>query len=419
MSITKTIIDGYYKENVLSWKIRDYLNKNPFFKGIIIKDCFNNIHIKEREYIPQLFGNSLVFISSSSFQQNNIVIGQRIRKYILTVLQDIIINIKKINNIQNIFLTCVGGESYFYGLLSNFDSIYHITNNSSIHKDSEFNKEIYKKEKKTVLNNLVDYNDNIYFPDNSFYCVINLSSLNTNLVTVINNHYFKKIVIISCNHKDFWKKIGYLTRYKLVERKKFVDYETGYFITVNTFINKDYYISLGYNCSVAYNLRNLNLRLNSYPFDWSRITSNQLLQVLNNNFKDYNKLEIKKYSEEHPNLTNKKEEGGSLILLNSYGITFAHEVIEQSSLNEFQEKLDKRLTRLKNKIFPTFVRLEKDKINIKRYEEIIIKLSDYFDYFEFILISKDDPKICKIKHIKLDSEYLDWKYSNFDWKKIV
>ena len=82
----------------------------------------------------------------------------------------------------------------------------------------------------------------------------------------------------------------------------------------------DYYISLGSNCSVSYQLQKRKLKIKSFPFDWSKISITQLLSVLENNFDDYvESLSIKKLSFEHCcSNTNY-----SLILKNKYNNTLA------------------------------------------------------------------------------------------------
>ena len=52
------------------------------------------------------------------------------------------------------------------------------------------------------------------------------------------------------------------------------------------------YISLGGNCSVAFQLNRLKLRKKSYPFDWAKISLNQLLRVLENNFEDFEDIKL-------------------------------------------------------------------------------------------------------------------------------
>ena len=59
-------------------------------------------------------------------------------------------------------------------------------------------------------------------------------------------------------------------------------------------------ISLGGNCSITYQLIKLNLRSEAYPFDWTKISINQLINVLENNFNGYSEtLEIKYMSDKH------------------------------------------------------------------------------------------------------------------------
>ena len=88
------------------------------------------------------------------------------------------------------------------------------------------------------------------------------------------------------------------------------------------------FISLGGNCSVAYHLNDFALRDEAYPFDWCDIKINQLIKVLDDNFKDYNNLKIKKLSENHLN----EKEKSTYILNNDYNIKFAHEVLDNNKL---------------------------------------------------------------------------------------
>ena len=53
-------------------------------------------------------------------------------------------------------------------------------------------------------------------------------------------------------------------------------------------------ISLGGNCSVAYQLRKFNINNISYPFDWCKLTIKNLIKVLENNFENYHNIKFKK-----------------------------------------------------------------------------------------------------------------------------
>jgi hypothetical protein len=190
--------------------------------AFIIYDYRNRISFNPlRKYIPQYFLNNIVFISATSFQQNHRILRSKIRNYVSNSIIDC-----------GDTITCIGGESYLFGLFS-FTNVYHYSNSESIYDDLEFNNKFYKKD---IYNNLINYNlyDN-YFCDNNV-CIINLSKLYEKMLYELNKKIYKKIIIINCNHNDFWKKIKLLNNYKLFSRKQFICEKLKYFITVNIFI---------------------------------------------------------------------------------------------------------------------------------------------------------------------------------------
>ncbi len=221
MSILSRInINSTDSHKLATIPIQLYLSNNPTFSGYIYTDCYENVHIDNKKYVPQLFNNNIVFISTDSFQQNHKILSIKIRKYINSLLCDNI--------------TCFGGESYLYALINkNIKDIYHYTNSKSIYNDCIFNQRIYGKYK-NITNNLVNYNTIIPIHKTTT-CLINLSCLNSNLIKQINKIDYNHIIIINCHHDDFWKKTKSLTNYKLVLRKKFICNKLGYFITVNLF----------------------------------------------------------------------------------------------------------------------------------------------------------------------------------------
>jgi hypothetical protein len=202
------------------------LNKYSTDNGFVIYDYKNRLYNdNKKKYIPQLFNNNIIFISAQSFQQTHKILSKNIRKFVLSE-----INKSNTNNI-----TCIGGESYIYGILSNYENIFHYTNCLYIYNDLEYNNTIYRK---NIENNVINYNSfNNYFSNNNI-CVINLSKLYLRLLENINNKRFTKIIIINCNHNDFWNKIKILKNYKLVKREQFICEKLKYFITVNIFIYK-------------------------------------------------------------------------------------------------------------------------------------------------------------------------------------
>jgi hypothetical protein len=402
--LQKIVIDTTTNYNYVSKEIKEYIKKNINFRGLIIVDYYGKININDNNYIPQEFNNNIVFISSKSFQQNHIILSKQIRRYVSNIIK----------NYKN--LLCIGGESYLYGLTSNIFNLFNITNNKYIYNDIIFNTNYYKSNR-NIISSLVDYNN--YIPQEFNNCIINISTLNYNLITNINNlSNLNTIIIISCHHDDFWKKIKLLTNYKLISRKKFICYNLRYFITVNILIRKPTFVSLGYNCSVAWNLNKLNIRKDSYPFDWSDISLSKLINVLSNNFVDYEKIEIIKLSEKFKYFGEFEKDIPTFILKNKYNIKFAHEVISKIELSEFSNKLLERIKKFKKLINPIFIRIEKD--NINDYNELSLQLDKYFDNYKLIIISK--TKLTKYnsiyKHITFN-DYVDWQYSNLNWSEII
>ena len=183
------------------------------------------------------------------------------------------------------------------------------------------------------------------------------------------------------------------------------------------------FISLGGNCSIAYQLNKYDLRTHAYPFDWCKINSKQLLQVLKSNFKNFSILEFKKYSENHKLIADGtiNINQGSVILKNKYNIQFAHELKRDDEILEYQNKLSNRIHRFNTLKIPTFIRIETENLNndkIKIYQNIEIELSKYFDNYKLILISKFKYESEKIVWYPLEFTS-DWTYSNLDWETIL
>lgn len=405
MVLIKTCITkNYNKFDILHNDIKKWLEKRPTFEGLIIRNNFGNIYSNNQTFIPHEFNGEIVFISAKSFIQNNYKLGKFIRKYVSQFLYDIS------------SVVCFGGESYLYALTNNnVKHVCHYTNSNSIFRDFIYNIKVKMKHFSNVDNNLINYNK-LFFVPNYECCILNLSKLNIHVIEEINKISFNKIIIINCHHDDFWNKTKRLTNYKLTCRKKFICNDLKYFITVNVFYRKNLFISLGANCSVAYNLNKCGMRTKAYPFDWSNVKINQLIHVLQTNFFDYNCVEIKKLSAVHPNFKTKALE--SYIVKNNYGITFAHELSNVNELIEFKTKLIRRINRFRNLNNPIFVRLEMGKVNIELYNTLYSLLSLYFEKFKLVVITKDKLYHSNIIFIQNKCEFIDWKYSNFNWRQL-
>lgn len=199
-------------------EIQKYVWKNNY-RGFIMCNASGQIITNPTtKYLHQKFIDSDVFISAQSFQQNNLVLGNKIRKHVS----------KLISGLSE--LVCIGGESYLYGLTQQIPVIYTYTNSPHIYSDILYNETFYKK----LINsntNLCDYNK-LQQLVQSETCLINLSNLNAKLLNIINISNYNKIIIINCHHEDFWKKIKLLSQYKIKQRKQFVSCSLGYFIAV-------------------------------------------------------------------------------------------------------------------------------------------------------------------------------------------
>lgn len=185
----------------------------------------------------------------------------------------------------------------------------------------------------------------------------------------------------------------------------------------------NHFISLGGSCAVAFQLNNLNLRSISYPFDWCKITIKQLNSVLENDFKYFNELNIKKLSTNHSSIDN--IHSSSYLLENKYKCKFAHELVNLDNLPRFQDKLLKRIHKFRNLKNPTFIRFENSKF-YNNYQldlqKLISNLKSIFNQFKLILIVPNQYKIIKIKYIHkiiyFNQFDHDWKYNKIKWDLI-
>ena len=217
-------------ENIYCRQLIDHIHNNIVEPDTVLTMDYRNIVRREMFplvlRIPKLFIKSIIFISNSSFQQNHKILSKYIHKYVSSLLTDY----------SNII--AIGGESYMYCInsLTMYDNIYHYTNSVAIYNDVEYNDRTNK-----IINNLVDYNKlkkSDFVVNFNTTCLINLSSLNKNLIMILNTLILRKIIIISCDHVNFWKKCKLLNNYKLIHRKKIICYKMYYFITINLFENK-------------------------------------------------------------------------------------------------------------------------------------------------------------------------------------
>lgn len=148
---------------------------------------------------------------------------------------------------------------------------------------------------------------------------------------------------------------------------------------------KKIYIPLGSNCSVAKQLQTHKLRYCSLPFDWCKLDINKLINVLQNNFIDFEKLEYIKSSNNHNILDEDNFEfipnTSSLLLKNIYGIKFAHLISKNNpkQIKELEYKFLKRINKFKSILAndsnkKIFIRIELSLIKPETYIKKLFKL---------------------------------------------
>jgi hypothetical protein len=184
------------------------------------------------------------------------------------------------------------------------------------------------------------------------------------------------------------------------------------------------HIPLGSNCAPTYHLERLGLRKCAYPFDWSKISLCQLINVLEDKFENYSNLSLGTFSNSHK----------SLVLSNSYGIKFAHEISSNEQKKDLEKSFVSRVQRFKDlKYRSNQVRLYRIEISVIKpntYIKTICRLIDLLDiyinnYVLVILVQKDLVNFLqelnlknKIILLSFESYSQDWQMNMIDWKQV-
>ena len=207
--------------------IREYILNNAYYTGYITLDYKNRIRIKKDVLIPFQYNKHIIFKYIDTFQQNDSLLAKNIRHYIINYIINYIgcnYNKNNYNNYNEI--TCIGGDSYVYlKMIPHIIKSNYYSNQDKLKFEADFN-----LDKKT--NYTINYNK-VEELDTYSTVIINLSKLNSNLMTILNKNRNKKIeniIIINCDHIDFWKKIKLLDTFKIIKRKQFISHD--YFVTV-------------------------------------------------------------------------------------------------------------------------------------------------------------------------------------------
>ena len=183
-------------------------NPNP-----ILFNYYLNIYYSHN-LIQVHWNNSIILKQIDSFDQNNWIVGNKLRTWVLNKIKSINTNEFKINSVLGI-----GGEYYLYWVCMLWlKKLIGISNHSSIISDANLNVP-------WSSNYLVNYNNLYTYPQiiQTDMILINLAQLNSNIIKYISTIKYKKIILIICNLPD--SKLKLLnSNFKIVEIKYFYNY---------------------------------------------------------------------------------------------------------------------------------------------------------------------------------------------------
>ncbi len=194
----------FVQNNILEGQdnLNGYLLVNN--KGnIYVYNYYNNKSYKHNKI--QIEFNGYKFVKHiDSFDQNNYLIANKVRLYVLSLID-------KNNNI----ILGIGGEFYIYFYFINALKYIGISNHQSIINDSKYNIPC-------STNYLVDYNNNKTYPiiKNADCIILNVFNIHKNIIEYIEKIKFKKLVLISCNLPDNKFKM-LVSKFKIVSIKYF------------------------------------------------------------------------------------------------------------------------------------------------------------------------------------------------------
>lgn len=301
----------------------------------------------------------------------------------------------------------VGGESLIYGIVnaeSLYGSIY--TNSVGVHRDNLENLENLKEHINEVCvyviptchlvdyRELEDYEMEVHEPT---ICVTNVSrnGLRRTLCKKLDQMYIREIIGVYCT--DAYKDdLPNLPNYYVEE----IAEGAGLYIVR---LKRIPFVSLGNDCTIAYQLRELGLRDARYPFDWIRYKKvSQLITCLEDKFAKFTEIvrsrmpggvfymvDVQGY---------KKDDESKEILINAYGMEFPHDTREE--MIRYIGRIE-RMMKLPSVDYVIDCRItDEDMSKIKKFLPNMRRL---------ITVEKTTPEV----HTP-DA----WKANHMDWEKI-
>ena len=278
-----------------------------------------------------------------------------------------------------------------------------------------------------------------YLPNNKTGTAQLISSNSSlNLIWSIKEYLMETLGMSESSFSEVWNKIFNKKKDCLIKS----NYNSG---------TLPIHISLGSNCSITYQLEAYGLRTCLYPFDWTKITLNQLIKVLESDFESYSStLEVKAFSPAHSSLLLNNEYGVCLLKQSSnsdlaqavcllkQAVQFDHELTnnkqDKDNKDEFEISIERRIDRfraLKNNTNIRFYRIELSCLNlgyINKLNKLCELLSLFVQNFQLVLLIQEDSwdfipwnkvkYINQIQIIKFKSFDTDWKMEQINWKEV-
>tara|TARA_B100000424_G_C22945368_1_gene503183 strand:- start:8629 stop:9219 length:591 start_codon:yes stop_codon:yes gene_type:complete len=190
------------------------------------------------------------------------------------------------------------------------------------------------------------------------------------------------------------------------------------------------FVSLGSSCSIAYNLKEHNLRQEAYPFDWTRtLNLNNVSKAIDTKFEEFlnlKKFKLKCYDEKFEVDGGK----GSYIYSNGY-CSFYHDfnkLLDEFDTTGFVAKYERRINRFLELLSSNkeiiFIREEYGNLNRNKIKKLIESLQSFNSKMNFkIIIITNDLSYKDIIYENLyfyfsDIKIEDWRRPEINWINI-
>jgi hypothetical protein len=213
--LLKKVINSYFIKHSIYFTNGKYVINDKSNYTYMVKD--NEIVLLNKlSKIPINFCNLKIWKSINVFDQNNYSIANKIRRYVIFILNNQINNI----NCQKL-LYGIGGEFYGYFIsLKKYTKYIGYSNNSDILTCARFNFNIYNITHKADIK-LLDYNSkelDIVIPNKDYMndIIINLSVITYPIISNLINYEYNNIIIINCKSKNISRIKLLLSKYKLM-----------------------------------------------------------------------------------------------------------------------------------------------------------------------------------------------------------